>query len=177
MGFKFYMPIVTILLSKVSKDLLEGRSVSVSCHLLFNDGYSPLLLKPSPLYVTYANAVISTLNPDAYLVVENNSSNSHNDNGGDGVNWLSAAIVSKKRKTYVVGRRYTIERGKVTFLDKDPLQLPDPFNVSCRLMELYNELPKDTITHPNFIKLVSAVSGFIHVTKTPYSKVIRQSLH
>lgn len=177
MGFKFYMPIITILLSKVSKDLLEGKSVPVSCHLLFHDGYSPLLLKPSPLYVTYANAVISTLKPDAYLVIENNLSYSQINNASAGVNWLSAAVVSKTRKSYIIGRRYIIENGTVSFLDEEPAQLPDPFGVSWRLKELYNELPSDAQTHPNFIKLLAAVSTFVEKTKTPYSKISKRTLH
>jgi hypothetical protein len=177
MGFKFYMPIVTILLSKVSQDLLDGKSVQVSCYLLFQDGYSPLLLQPSPLFITYANAVISTLKPDAYLVIENNLSCTDIHGGNGGVNWLSAAVVSKTRKTYVVGRRYTIERGKVSFLDEDLAQLPDPYDISWMLKELYNEFPDAAKSHPNFKKLLSIVSSFTELTKTPYSKIIKQSLH
>jgi hypothetical protein len=177
MGFKLYMPIITILLSKVSKDLLEGKSVPVSCYLLFHDGYSPLLLKPSPLYITYANAVISTLKPDAYLIIENNPSYSQINNDFGGVNWLSAMVVSKARKTHHVGRRYTIESGKLSFLDAHPAQLPDPFDVSLKLKELYNELPSSAQSHPNFIKLIAAVSTFVEKTKTPYSKVNKRTLH
>jgi hypothetical protein len=177
MGFKFYLPIVNILLSKVSKDLLEGKPVQISCHLLFNDGYSPLLLKSSQLYLTYANAIISTLKPDAYIAIENNLSFTKPGNADDGINCLSAVLVTRTRKIYVIGRRYTINSGKVSFLDKEPSKLPPPFYVSLRLKELYNELPEADQSHPNFKKLVSAVSYFVTMTKMPYSKVIKNSLH
>lgn len=177
MGIKHYMPLVSALLLRMSKNLQEGKELSVACYLLFSDGYSPLPLKPSAYFYTYANAVISTKKPIAYLIIKNNVTFGEVHKGQSSVCWVSATIVYRNSKSSSLGRRYVSVDGAVRFLDEAPAELSNEFNVPAKWFDLYNDLPSDVVSHDNFNKLIDTVTALIKITKIPYSKPQNKSLN
>lgn len=169
MGLNPYMPTVNALLDKALGVLqVEGR-VETTCYLLFGDGYAPLCIKQSEHYITYANAVISTVKPDAYLLIYTNCFR-----GLPGVSeearWLKGTIISIGGLGKTLGCRYCIENGKIEIFDRKFENAQGEFDSPDVFKGLYKRLPGNHVSHSNFRKLIDTVTAVIKVTKLPYIK-------
>jgi len=169
MGLNPYVPTVNALLDRALGVLqVEGR-LETTCYLFFGDGYAPLCIKQSEHYITYANAVISTVKPDAYLLIYTNCFR-----GLPGVSeesrWLTGTIVSIDSLGKTLGCRYYIRGGKVEVLDKKFEIMHGEFDSPDIFKNLYKRLPGNHVSHSNFRRLIDTVTAVIKVTKLPYIK-------
>ena len=169
MGLNPYMPTVNALLDRALGVLqVEGR-FETTCYLFFGDGYAPLCIKQSEHYITYANAVISTIKPDAYLLIYTSFFRGLPE-ASEEERWLRGAIISVDGLGKTLGCRYFIESGNVEILDRKFENTQGRFDSPDVFKSLYNRLPGNHVSHSNFRKLIDTVAAVIKVTKLPYIK-------